>query len=158
MLALAATIPHAPSIVMTEPEHEPAWQLGWHDGLAVGDAQIDRAHKELIERVNGLNAALVAQSGRDDVLRQMEELLAFAAAHFAREEALLEHHGYPELERHRQAHARLLAGFRDALDNFSASNVSLTRLAKGLLISHSMMEHLAKDDMLFRDFLRAGDA
>lgn len=141
---------------MPKNTEEPAWQLAWRDGLSVHNAEVDRDHKELIARVNDLNAALVAQSGRAEVLRLMQILLDSATRHFEREEALLCERGYPGVERHRQSHVRLIAEFRAAMENFAVSKVNLTWLAKGLLISHALMEHLAKDDMVYRDFLRSG--
>jgi hypothetical protein len=41
------------------------------------------------------------------------------------------------------------------MDNFAKAVPGLAWLAKGLVISQALMEHLAKDDMIYRDFLRS---
>jgi len=132
---------------------EPDLRIAWREGLSVGNAEIDGEHMDLIRRVNNLNAALVAQAGQEEILHLMQRLLDAAKAHFAREELLMHASRYPEVEQHRLIHARLTADFAGAMDNFVGTTSTLTWLAKGLLISSSLMEHLGKEDMKYRDFL-----
>jgi hypothetical protein len=47
-------------------------QLAWLDGLSVGDAAIDEEHRNLIARVNDLNAGLVAEVGPEEALCLMQ--------------------------------------------------------------------------------------
>ena len=132
-------------------------RIKWHDGLSVGDARIDREHKKLIRQVNDLNAGLVAQLRREEILRLMQQVLDTAAAHFASEERLLRDNDYPEAEQHHRMHEKLTADFYSAMDNFASTTTSLTWLVKGLSISHALMEHLAREDMKYRDFIHSKD-
>ena len=143
---------------MTSTADSQPWRIEWRDGLSVSNTRIDDHHKELIARVNDLNSGLVAQAGQEKVLQLMQRLLDVVGTHFAAEEVMLRDCNYPGLDSHVAAHARLTAEFRGAMDNFARSPVSLTWLAKGLLISRALMEHLAKDDMLYRDFMASPPA
>ena len=128
------------------------FRIEWHEGLSVGDARIDREHKKLIQRVNDLNAGLVAQRGREEILRLMQRVLDTATAHFASEERVLRDHEYPATEQHQRKHEKLTADFYSAMDNFANTSTNLTWLVKGLNISRALMEHLAREDMKYRDF------
>jgi hemerythrin-like metal-binding protein len=132
--------------------HEPNTLLQWHEGLSVGDAKIDGEHKNLIQRVNDLNTGLVAQASREEILRLIQRVLDTATSHFASEEQLLRDRGYPNADQHRRIHERITAEFYGAMDDFASTPSDLTWLIKGLNISRALMEHLAREDMKYRDF------
>ena len=130
-------------------------QIAWRDGLSVGDAKIDDEHRLLVQRVNELNTGLVAQLGRQEVLRLTRRLLDAAAAHFANEERLLRDRDYPDAEQHHLVHQALIAELFEAMDKFTDTPVSLTWLARGLNFSRALMDHLAHEDMKYRDWFES---
>ena len=130
-------------------------QIAWRDGLSVGDSTIDGEHRLLVRRVNELNSALVAQLGRPEILRLTRRLLDAAATHFANEERLLRDRGYPEAEQHHLVHEALIADLFEAMDKFTDTPVSLTWLVMGLKFSRALMEHLAHEDMKYRDWFQS---
>src|SRR5664279_3861688 len=130
-------------------------QLEWSEGLSVGEAKIDHEHRKLIERINDVNAALVAEADKDEVLRLMRRLRDTATAHFANEERLLRERGYPEVGRLHLVHERLIADFYSAMDGFANTPFNAYWLVQGLTISHGLLEHLAREDMQYRDHFLA---
>jgi hemerythrin len=130
-------------------------EIAWRNGLSLGDAGIDFEHRLLVQRVNELNAGLVARLEAADILRLMHQLLDVAAAHFANEERLLRDRGYPEAEQHHLVHEALIADLIAAMDKFADTPVSLTWLARGLNIPRTLMEHLAHEDMKYRDWIQS---
>jgi hemerythrin len=130
-------------------------QITWRDGLSIGDAKIDVEHRVLVQQVNELNAGLVAQLENAEILRLMHRLLDVAAAHFANEERLLRDRGYPQVGQHRLVHETLIEQLSDAMEKFADAPASLTRLARGLNISRALMEHLAYEDMKYRDWFES---
>ncbi len=130
-------------------------EIAWREGLSAGDAQIDREHKQLIGRVNDVIAGLAAEIGQEEILRLMQRLLDTAIAHFTSEERLLRDRGYPDSEQHHVIHERLAAEFYAAMDNFADTPTNLASLAKGLHMSRVLMEHLAREDMKYRDWFHS---
>jgi hemerythrin len=81
----------------------------WDDELSVGNQMIDRDHLELLTLVNELHAA--SEQGRGDqiIVQTLQTLFTYTQEHFQREEFLMEHIDYPELEEHRAQHQKLIA-------------------------------------------------
>jgi len=82
--------------------------LAWHDDYALGIAAIDHEHRELIELINALYAAVEVGASRDELGGFFAELHAVVAAHFALEERVMREQGYDELTAHKTDHERLL--------------------------------------------------
>ena len=74
--------------------------------------QINRQHRELINRLNRLNDAVKNRESREDIYRTIDDVIAFTHLHFATEEQLMLQSGYPEIESHRGLHMQLI---QDAL-------------------------------------------
>jgi len=89
---------------------------GWIDlapALLTGVEAIDRQHARLAHRANDLNNAVKAARPALELARLFDDLVQYAADHFADEESLMMRHAYPELARHRTIHAELLAQIAD---------------------------------------------
>ena len=74
--------------------------------------QINRQHRELINRLNRLNDAVKNRESREDIYRIIDDVIAFTRLHFATEEQLMLQSVYPEIESHRGLHMQLI---QDAL-------------------------------------------
>ncbi len=93
--------------------------LCWTEDLSIGDAEIDRQHKELfalLEKTSETAGGAGADGHIDDALRA---LCDYVVKHFASEEALMDPAVYPEYDRHVQEH---IEGSMRALDFLDASN------------------------------------
>jgi diguanylate cyclase (GGDEF)-like protein/hemerythrin-like metal-binding protein len=85
----------------------PALHLVWREAYESGEPTIDAQHRELFEVANALIDVLVTGGTEDHVLAAYDRLLDHVVRHFADEEAILERHGYANLESHRRAHSGL---------------------------------------------------
>ena len=64
---------------------------------------LDDDHRRLVDLINAVVQAL--DEGRpEDCVKLVPEFVEVAKKHFKREEALLEHYGYPEIQKHRDHH------------------------------------------------------
>lgn len=82
--------------------------IAWTEAYSVGVESIDAQHRRLFEIAARLDEA-IAQFRSQRVMKSiMAELIAYVDEHFAFEEMMLEQAGYPDLERHRAQHRRLL--------------------------------------------------
>jgi hemerythrin-like metal-binding protein len=82
--------------------------IEWTADMETGISGIDSDHRVLLALVNQI-AHPDNQSDRTAVEFVLDELLGYAALHFAREESLLARVGYPDLDHHRQVHRALLS-------------------------------------------------
>lgn len=81
----------------------------WSEAFATGVAEIDAQHRELLEQVDRLLGAI--GSDPHAVGRVLDFVGDYAVSHFEMEERLMEHHGYPQAEAHRAAHASFVRTF-----------------------------------------------
>jgi hemerythrin len=131
------------------------WEIAWSDFLSVGVPEMDEEHRQFIARVNELNKAIIESEDKATVERLMDLMLMEAAHHFWHEQELLTRWGYPDAAAHLAKHAELTAQFERVMKEFAETEVSFVWAAKGLHLKQLLVEHLLKEDMKYRDFLRA---
>ncbi len=81
--------------------------LEWSDELSVGIDLIDKQHMVLVRTINLLAMAIEQNSERELLVAIFETLADYTRTHFAYEEELFEHYGYPESNLHKQDHQAL---------------------------------------------------
>ena len=134
------------------------WEIAWSESLSVGVPAMDEEHRQFIARVNALNTAIIGSEDKATVERAMDLMLAEAAQHFAHEEQLLAEWRFPDAAAHRAKHAELQGQFERVMREFAQSQLSFVWALKGLQMKQLLVEHLLREDMQYRDFLRAGGA
>ncbi len=82
--------------------------LGWSAAHAVGIKEIDDQHMHMAVLIDQLSAELKDGLDRDAVPAGLDELIRYAAFHFATEEQLMEAFEVDDRVRHREEHRRLL--------------------------------------------------
>jgi hemerythrin-like metal-binding protein len=134
--------------------NECEWKIRWNESLSVGVSDIDDEHRRFIARVNELNKAIVDCEGKPRIERLLDLMLMEATHHFWHEEQLLAKWKYPDRAVHAAKHAHLTAQLERVMKEFEQADVSFTWALKGLYIKQLLIDHLLKEDMRFRDFLR----
>lgn len=86
---------------------EPA--VVWTSEFEIGVESIDRQHRELIERINRLLAAIRQGQGHEAVSPLVAFLQEYVIEHFRSEEALMRRHHYPDYEAHKALHDGFVA-------------------------------------------------
>ncbi len=130
------------------------WEVTWSNSLCVDVPEMDEEHRQFIARVNELNQAILESEDKATVARAMELMLSEAAHHFAHEEELLARWAYPDAAAHTARHAAIMAQFERVMKEFADTDISFVWALKGLRIKQLLVEHLLKEDMKYRDFLR----
>jgi hemerythrin-like metal-binding protein len=82
--------------------------IAWNETFSVGVESIDAQHRRLFEIAARLDEALARHRSQRVMKPIMAELIAYVGEHFAFEEMMMEQAGYPDLDRHRAQHRRLL--------------------------------------------------
>ena len=130
------------------------WEIAWSDCLSVGVAEMDEEHRQFISRVNDLNKSIIGSEDKATVERMMDLMLMEATHHFWHEQELLARWKCPDTAAHTATHAQLTAQFARVMKEIEESDISFVWALKGLLLKQLLVEHLLKEDMKYRDFLR----
>lgn len=112
----------------------------WNSNLSVGVTSIDAQHQNLFAMARELRDAMESGTGSLVVGRLLDRLASYTNMHFAHEERLMQLHGYPGLEVHREEHNRLrqrVEDYRLSLrQGHSCINLQLLLFLKRWLVEH----------------------
>lgn len=123
----------------------------WKEFYSVGNASIDNQHRQILDIINDLYAALDDGDDFQTVKSLIERLMDYTNTHFQFEEKLMEECGYPNLERHRELHHELrhkTAGMRSHVNVVTGSD--LLRFLKTW-----WLEHIQEEDQQYAPYLTA---
>jgi diguanylate cyclase (GGDEF)-like protein/hemerythrin-like metal-binding protein len=85
-------------------------RLVWQEAYECGEPTIDAEHREMFDLANMLfDATFRSETSPEFFRAALDKLMGHITRHFADEEVLLAKHGYKDLDRHKMAHAALLA-------------------------------------------------
>lgn len=82
--------------------------LEWTLELDVGVDAMNGEHQRLIDLMNRFHELSEQGRGRSECTAALEALGKYTTEHFAHEEGLMERMGFPDLEKHKRIHRRLL--------------------------------------------------
>lgn len=116
-------------------------ELEWSEDLNLGIEEIDADHRQLVGVLNELFVACLEEQGPDVLAEILARLVDHTRGHFAREEAVMERHGYPGLGAHRGEHALLIAQVLEIQRIFEKSadralNNEMLTFLKDWLVDH----------------------
>ena len=127
--------------------------VSWDDNLSVGIEMIDNDHKKLLTLINNLQTAVYYPTGEGFERQALEEVVNYTKYHFQREEDLMQKHGYPDYEAHKQQHEEMVSkvnGFVTAYEeNREGAIEEATQFLKTWLINH-----IAGTDQRYTPYLR----
>jgi len=114
--------------------------IKWSEELSVGIRAFDRDHRNLVEILNEIAHAIDAGASPVGIAQLVNHLADETESHFRREEGFLMGAGYPDAERHRQEHGRLLGEIRAIAVRLAAGEAvedgELYEFLRGWLVDH----------------------
>jgi hemerythrin-like metal-binding protein len=84
-------------------------KLKWKEEYSVGIKQLDDDHKQLILLLNRFLTAYEYHTGEAFERGALKDLSDYTKYHFENEEALMEKHGFPGLDEHKEQHDSMIA-------------------------------------------------
>ena len=90
--------------------------IEWKPEFSVGNVAVDHEHRELIQLINDVHAAIGGGAQRDRLAAGLGEIYAQIAAHFALEEKMMRDAGYAHFGPHKADHESLLDQLADIID------------------------------------------
>jgi hemerythrin len=122
--------------------------LQWSAAFELGNARMDRTHREFVDLVNALAAASDAE-----LPRCLDEFLAHTEAHFAEELRSMKSSGFPPLHCHESEHARVLEVAEQVRQRVLAGDLEMGRvLAREM--PDWFRDHAATMDTALANWLR----
>jgi len=128
--------------------------ITWSDRYSVGIARIDAQHRRLVDLINDLHAAMLAGEGSSELGKILDRLSGYAVSHFATEETLMKKFGYPDYERHKAEHDRLMAQVRLLLEKSRTNKAELTHEVMTFL-QRWLIGHIVNVDKRYTAHLNA---
>ena len=125
----------------------------WDETMSVGVGVLDNDHKRLLEMFNGLLKTGVSTKSKDDLIPLIEGLRDYTNVHFRREEAIMERHGFPDLEAHKAAHRYFVDEVDKLCHDFDGGNETMLRIDLILLLKDWLIEHIQTTDKQYQPFL-----
>ncbi|MCU7893375.1 MAG: bacteriohemerythrin [Candidatus Thiodiazotropha sp. (ex Ustalcina ferruginea)] len=99
--------------------------MQWIDEKYATNVEIcDDQHKQLFDRVNALNDAVISND-RADIGNRLDNLIDYVAVHFETEERMMEERGYSKLDAHRQEHNLLVQTCTDLQEKFHSGEADI---------------------------------
>lgn len=119
-----------------------AWTKDWETGLGVIDAQ----HRQIVDYINELEAAMALHS-REAVKHVLDELTDYTVSHFAFEENLLKEANYEFQDSHKVIHET----FIKRLSTYEKDHAAGKDVADQLhdMLCTWLYHHIKRDDMAY---------
>ncbi|MBU0500583.1 MAG: bacteriohemerythrin [Gammaproteobacteria bacterium] len=128
--------------------------VSWDDGYSVGIEAIDNDHRKLLNLINNLQAAVHYHTGTDFENQALNELIDYTVFHFDREEGLMQKHGFPGFEAHRQIHEAMIAKVQGFVEEYQQQGAdALEKLAEYL--KAWLVNHINGTDQEYGPYLRS---
>lgn len=125
----------------------------WADDLVIDNGPIDADHRKLIEQVNALHTATSQGRGQEVVTQLLASVIGDTQAHLRREEQLMEQAGFPNLERHKQGHAKFVEQLRELQQKQQAGSITVASQLSTVLRDWLSL-HIRRGDKELLQFLR----
>lgn len=113
-------------------------EVNWKVEYSLGIAEMDAEHAKMLD----IMARLEQVEGRPDALQTVgkviNELVDYVHTHFSHEEDLMEKAGYPQLERHREAHKEFAQRVLDMRSRASLDAKTVHQFVQQWLADHIM--------------------
>jgi hemerythrin-like metal-binding protein len=128
--------------------------MTWDNAWNVGIPTVDRHHREFVDAVNQLFAALMDGDARDKVPNAVQTIEAALEPHFAEEETAMRRNRYADLAAHQQQHRAFLSRFREFAGAIGAGE-AIDVSAFFDFISGWFRQHVTEHDAPLARFLNA---
>jgi hemerythrin-like metal-binding protein len=128
--------------------------VAWSNQYSVGVARIDSEHQKLLAMLNDLQAAMMEGRGRAVIGKILDDLASYTVTHFANEEKLLQLYSYPDFDRHKAIHDKLVAQVNSLQQEFRSGNATVSLEVLSFL-QNWLVDHIVGVDQKYAPHLHA---
>ncbi|WP_172822795.1 bacteriohemerythrin [Paramagnetospirillum marisnigri] len=127
--------------------------IEWDESLSVGDEEMDRHHRRLLEMLCRLHAVMRTVDANTAVGQVLADLLAYTEFHFDEEEKCMRRVGFPRLEAHRESHAALTGAVLSMKADYDQEPGSLLAEELFEFLSDWLLRHIKAEDMAYKPYM-----
>ena len=128
--------------------------ITWSPELATGIRSIDSDHRNLVDILNALHAAVQEGRGHRQIGSSLAALRHYVEEHFTREEHFMEQAGYPRFEEHVHAHRKLTETVQALCRKYETEPHAVPPEKVLALLKDWLLNHIQKTDMDYVPYLR----
>ena len=125
----------------------------WAQDMVIDNGPIDDDHRLLVDQVNMLHTATSQGRGQEVVAQLLGSIIAETQAHLRREEQMMERAQFPDLERHKQGHARFVEELRQLQQKHQAGSITVAAQLSTLLRDWLSL-HIRRNDKELQRFIQ----
>ena len=126
--------------------------IDWNESFSVNVRQIDAQHRQVIEMINSLHAAMQSGKGRQEVGEIIRKMVEYTRQHFSTEEKLLSEHGYAGYQAQKAAHDAFTARVTDFERQYQSNPLVLSLEVMNFL-KEWWTGHILGEDQKYSAFL-----
>ena len=126
--------------------------LSWSNQYLIGNDVIDTEHKELFRLINAFHDHWLEKHDQQSIARLLNHLVVYAEMHFRHEEAIMLDASFPKLAEHQLGHEAMVDTIFKLRQSLEEQNTHL-ELDTMKFVKSWLIEHIIKNDYVFRDFL-----
>lgn len=126
--------------------------IEWSTGLEFGIERIDNQHRHLVSLLNKVSDGHQSGELSDRAQHILQELVDYAATHFADEESCMEQSDYSDLSAHRVEHERFIKEVGVFVELFAAGKLAAVELLD--FLQEWLMDHIMNVDQRYAQTLR----
>lgn len=102
----------------------------WNDSLSIGIPEIDHQHKQLIDQLNTLVDAMLANRGKEEIKNIVYFLDLYVAQHFGFEENCMQRYKCPVASNNAAAHTKFIKTLSEVKQELQTKGASLSLAIK----------------------------
>lgn len=129
----------------------------WNDAeFGVGNALMDRDHREMIKLVNDLFLAMEQHENKSVLSTLLDSLVAYSVQHFKREEEIMLRIDYAHRAHHEQEHEKLTNEMLELQERFVHGKLMLS-LEVSKFLREWVLIHILQEDKQLAAAISAGE-
>ncbi len=127
------------------------WKTQYETGIPI----IDEQHKRLFGALDQVQGAVLDGSTRAEIRGLLQALVADTREHFQTEEAIMAHHGFPDLLTHIREHELLMEKLDELGQRFEESHDSMALLVPTFM-GGWLRHHISEGDFRYAQYMKSG--
>lgn len=129
--------------------------MDWNSTLSVGDTQIDKQHKELIDNIEKLKTIDSNNINQKEIENLLNFIKNYTVKHFAYEEKIMKKCNYPDFQKHHDIHESFKKDINDCISNLKAKNYNKMYLSSiKIKLGSWLVSHIMHEDKKYTKYIK----